>query len=190
MALFSPSFTLVLMMFLGTAIHSSPLFLRNFVDPEAPEDNGMMDKRSYNTFPIVLAYGFNFGKIRGKTEKNSPYIPQEDLKKWRSRTGPMRKLMVQPGLKAKFYENGLKIGRGEVYTKKISKRTYNPYSTAGYLSPRSMKQLMVGGLGGMGGWFLRKSNPNDKQYPNDKDLAVNKTKTPASARFGMSYGRG
>ena len=33
---------------------------------------------------------------------------------------------------------------------------------------------MVGGLGGMGGWFLRKSNPNDKEYPIAKDLAVNK----------------
>ena len=72
----------------------------------------------------------------------------------------------------------------------MSKRSYNSFSNAGFWSPRSIRQMMVGGLGGMGGWFLRKSNPNDKEYPNAKDLAVNKTKTPASARFGMSYGRG
>ena len=175
MSLLSPSFTLVLILFLGAAIHSLPHFLTSVVDPEAPEENGMMDKRSYNTFPNVLAYGFNFGKIRGKTAKSSKsiYIPQEDWRKW-----------IQPVIEANYYENGLNIGTGEVDTKKMSKRSNNLYSTAGYWSPRGMKQLMVGGLGGMGGWLLRKSNPNDK------DLAMNKKKSPARGRFGVSYGRG
>ena len=186
MPLVCPSFTLVLILFLGAAIHSSPLFLRSFVDTEAPEENGTVDKRSYNTFANVLANGFNFGKIRGKTEKSIKnfYIPREDWKKWKSLAVPMMKRMFQPGLETNYFENGLNIGTGEVYTKNMSKRSNNLYSTAGYWSPRGMKQLMVGGLGGMGGWFLRKSNPNDK------DLAMNKIRSHASGRFGVSYGRG
>ena len=104
MSLLSPSFTLVLILFLGEAIHSSPIFLRSFVDPEAPEENEIMDKRSYYTFPNVLAYGFNFGKIRGKTaiSSKSSYISREDWRKWKSRAGSMKKLMVQTGLEAKY----------------------------------------------------------------------------------------
>ena len=161
MSLLSPSLTLVLILILGAAIHSSPLFPRSFINLEAPEGIRMMDKRSYNTFPNVhLAYGFDFSKIRGKTAYIPiyPYIPQKDWGKWRSRAGPMKKLMVQPGPEANY--------------------------------PRGMKQLMAGGLGGMGGWFLRKYNPNDRENPMSKDLAVNKIKSPASARFGVSYGRG
>ena len=45
----------------------------------------------------------------------------------------------------------------------MSKRSYNSFSNAGYWSPRSIRQMMVGGLGGMGGWFLRNSNPNDQR---------------------------
>ena len=72
----------------------------------------------------------------------------------------------------------------------MSKRSYNSFSNAGFWSPRTIKQMMVGGLGCMGGWFLRKSNPNDKEYPITKELTVNKKESPASESFGISYGRG
>ena len=110
MFLLCPSFTLVLILFLGAAINSSPIFLRSFIDPKAPEENKILDKRSYYTFPNVLgAYGFNFSKIRGKTaiSRKSSFTSREDWRKWKSRAVSMKKLMDQPGLEAKYYENGL-----------------------------------------------------------------------------------
>ena len=162
----SPSFTLVVMMFLGAAIHPSPLFLKSFIDPEASEETEMMDKRSYNPFSHSHAYGFNFGKIRGRTVKSSRshYSPKED---WMSRVG-------------------------EVDTLKMSKRSYNPYATAGYWNPRGggFRNLMVGSLGGMGGWFQPKTEPTNEEYPAAKAKVENQIKSPRSAGFGVSYGRG
>ena len=187
MFLLSPSFTLVLMMFLGAAINSSPLFSRSFIDPEASEKTEMMDKRSRN--PLLNAYGFNFGKIRGRTAQNSrspitlqrAFTPRQDWRKWRSRSGPMKKWMLQTGLAANKNSNGLNIGRaGEVSTKNMSKRSYIPYTKASYWNPRGkgIKNLRMGALIGLGGWFLKKSNQE------------NRIKSPASAGFGVSYGRG
>ena len=181
MFLLSPSFTLVLVLFLGAATHSSPLFLKSYIDPEAPEETGMMDKRGRN--PLTNAYGFNFGKIRGRTDKSSksPFTPRQDWRKWRSRSGPMKKWMLQTGLAPNKNAYGLNIGRiREVSTKNMSKRSYIPYANAGYWNPRGkgIKNLRMGALIGLGGWFLKKSNPE------------NQIKSPASAGFGVSYGRG
>ena len=158
----SPSLTLVLMMFLGAAINSSPFFMRSFINPEESEETGMMDKRSYNPFSHALAYGFNFGKIRARTVKSSrsKYTPKED---WMSRVG-------------------------EEDTKKIPKRSYNPYDTAGYWNPRGggFRKLMVGNLG----WFQPKSDPTNKEYLAAKAKVENQIISPRSAGFGVSYGRG
>ena len=54
MLLISPSFTLVLMIFLGATIESSPLLPRSFIGPEELVENGMMNKRSSNPFSFVL----------------------------------------------------------------------------------------------------------------------------------------
>ena len=162
----SPSFTLVLILFLGAASHSSPLFPRSFIDPEASEENEMIDKRSYNPFSHAHAYGFNFGKIRGRTvtTSRSHYTPKED---WMSRVG-------------------------EEDTMKMSKRSYNPYATAGYWNPRGggFRNLMVGSLGGMGGWFQPKTEQTNEEYPAARAIVETQIKSPKSAGFGVSYGRG
>ena len=158
MFIISPSFTLVLVLFLGTAIDSSLLFLLNFINPEAPTQNGMMETRSYFPFPFSIDHTHGLG---GRTLKHikSPFTPKENWRKWRFRSGPMKKQMVQPGLEDKDKDKGF-------------------------------KNLMVGGLGGLGGWFLKKSNPSNTEYPVVKDQSVKQVKFPASAGFGLSYGRG
>ena len=96
MFILSPSFTLVLVLFLGTAIDSSLLFLINII-------NGMMETRSYLPFPSSIDHTHSFG---GRTCKHikSPFTPKENWRKWRFRSGPMKKRMGQPGLEDKDYD--------------------------------------------------------------------------------------
>ena len=180
MSLPPPSFSLLLILFLGAAIRSSPIFLRTFIDPEAPEENVTMDKRSYNTFPNILAYGFN----RGRTAKSSKG-PIDLRENWIAMALPVKKLMIQLFMQAKDYENGLnteKIGTN------MSKRVFNPYTTSVYWNPRAggVQKLMVGSMGALGGL----GGLGGKEYPVAKDLAENKINSPARAGFGLSYGRG
>ena len=186
MSLLSPSFTLVLILFLGAAIDSSPFFLRGFIDAQAPENNGMVDKSIYNPFPSVEAYDSKFGR-----NARSPYAPKQNWIKWSYISQPMEKLKNLPN--PEFTNDGFNIGTiAKTSTMNRSTRSYFTSPTAGHWSPRagSGKKLMVGGSGGLAGWFLRKSYGNKEDYSVAKDLVKNQKKSPANAGFGVSYGRG
>ena len=182
MFLLSPSFTLVFILFLGAEIHSSPLFPRSFTNPEASEENGMMEKRSSNPFsfflrsfvdlealkklaarqrdtiiltphPNAYAYGFNFGKIRGG-------FPQTQKRNY-------------------GFAYGSNFGRlGQRPIKRILKKSYIPNSPI-FWNPKGVK-----------GWFYRTIHPTNKANPVAKKPAENPRKSPTSSGFRLSYGRG
>ena len=181
MFLLSPSFTLVFILFLGEEIYSSPLFHKSFINPEASEEIGMMEKRSSNPFsfflksfvdlealkklaarqrdPLILtphpnayAYGFNFGKIRGG---------------------------FQPTQKRNYgFAYGFNFGRlGQTPIMKILKKSYIPNSPI-FWNPKRVK-----------GWFYRSIHPTNKANPVPKKPAENPRRSNTSAGFRFSYGR-
>ena len=210
MFLLSPPFTLFLMMSLGAAIDLSPLFLRSFIGHEALVENGMMDKRSSNPFsfflrslvdlealkelaarprdkliltphPNAYAYGFNFGKIRGgfpRTQKRSHYATTRGNWGSTARTQENISMMDKIGAFPYGFAYGFNFGRLGQKSKTMLKRSYIPNSPI-FWNPKGVK-----------GWFFRQIHPTNEENPVAKNLAESPRKSPTSAGFRLSYGRG
>ena len=204
MFLLSPSSTLVIMLFLGAGIHSLPFYLKNFINPEAPEDNGMMDKRSFNPYPFFLrrfvylealkdqavmdtpiltphsneyTYVLDFDKIRA----GSPWtqyrslIPHTTTRVfWRSRAGIQEDISMVGKRAAFIHSYGFNFGLRGQGS--IQKMPSTSYN------PYDDKRWYLR--------FLRTIHPNNKEYSVATHLAKNSRKSPTILGSRVFYGRG